>query len=101
MHLQATVAHRRVWPHDVLALPGRGQQLSDPAASRSIAAECVRRVEVSLRSQKEMVAKKAGLVAIEEQGVVGPDGVARRLADSDSDPLDRVPYWAALVTYFG
>jgi hypothetical protein len=49
-----------------------------------------------------MAAKKAaGLIAVEEQGVIGPDGVARRLADSDSDPLDRVPYWAALVTYFG
>eukprot|EP01044_Picomonas_judraskeda_P027748 COSAG03_NODE_8945_length_758_cov_0.896813_1_plen_91_part_00 len=90
-----------MWPHDMLALPGRGQQLSDPAASRSIAAECVRRVEVSLRSQKEMAAKKAGLVAIEEQGVVGPDGVARRLADSESGPPARVPYWAALVTYSG
>jgi len=40
-------------------------------------------------------------VEVEEQSVVGTDGVARRLQDSHSDPLERVPYWAALVTYFG
>ena len=55
---------------------------------------------MAIQDNVEMSGKKAAAV-VEEQIVVGPDGVGRRLADSDSDPLDRVPYWAALVTYFG
>jgi hypothetical protein len=65
------------------------------ACLRSAAAAANRQL---LRPQRHSMGLQ---VEVEEQSVVGTDGVARRLQDSHSDPLERVPYWAALVTYFG